>query len=317
MPTFDADSTTDDVLEGVDLTGRRIVITGASTGLGEETTRALAEHGASVTMAVRHLDRGEAAAGRIRQSMPDADLEVRQLDLASLDSIRTFANAFLDDHARIDVLIDNAGVMACPWATTAEGFELQFGTNHLGHFLLTVLLTPALTAAAPSRVVVLSSRGHRFSPVDLDDPNFDHTDYEPWLAYGRAKTANALFAVGYDKRFADRGVRAFSLHPGGIMTELGRHLTEESIATLQASLPGGQMQWKTIPQGAATSVWAATSADLDGRGGLYLEDCTIAELTDDPQAESGVRAYAVDPATADALWALSERLVALTDAERP
>jgi NAD(P)-dependent dehydrogenase (short-subunit alcohol dehydrogenase family) len=314
---IDAHSTTDDVLEGFDLTGRRVVITGASTGLGEETARALAAHGTAVTMAVRDIERGEAAATRVRDSVPDADLELRQLDLASLGSIRTFAAAFLADHDRIDVLIDNAGVMACPYATTADGFELQFGTNHLGHFLLTVLLTPALIAAAPSRVVVLSSRGHRFSPVDLDDPNFERTEYEPWLAYGRAKSANALFAVAYDRRFADQGVRAFSLHPGGIMTELGRHLTEESIATLQANVPGGQMKWKSIPQGAATSVWAATSPDLDGRGGLYLEDCSIAELTDDPQAESGVRAYAVDPDTADALWELSARMVGLTDAEMP
>ncbi len=317
MTSFDAESTTDDVLEGVDLAGQRYVVTGASTGLGEETTRAVAAHGASVTMAVRDPARGQAAADRIRAAVPGADLEVRELDLASLASIRSFAASFLAEHDRIDVLIDNAGVMACPQGTTADGFELQFGTNHLGHFLLTNLLTPALIAAAPSRVIVLSSRGHRFSDVDLDDPNFEHTDYEPWLAYGRAKTANALFAVGYDRRFAERGVRAFSLHPGGIVTELGRHLTEESIATLQAAVPSGQMKWKTVPQGAATSVWAATSADLDNLGGLYLEDCGIAGSTTDPMAETGVRPYALDPERADALWALSERLVGLTSEERP
>jgi NAD(P)-dependent dehydrogenase (short-subunit alcohol dehydrogenase family) len=317
MTSFDAESTTDDVLEGVDLAGQRYVITGASTGLGEETTRAVAAHGATVTMAVRDPARGDDAADRIRAAVPDADLEVRELDLASLTSIRSFAASFLAEHDRIDVLIDNAGVMACPQGTTADGFELQFGTNHLGHFLLTNLLTPALIAAAPSRVVVLSSRGHRFSDVDLDDPNFEHTDYEPWLAYGRAKTANALFAVGYDRRFAESGVRAYSLHPGGIVTELGRHLTEESIATLQAAVPGGQMKWKTVPQGAATSVWAATSADLDNVGGLYLEDCGIAGFTTDPMAESGVRPYALDPERADALWALSERLVGLTSEETP
>jgi NAD(P)-dependent dehydrogenase (short-subunit alcohol dehydrogenase family) len=316
VTSFDADSTTDDVLEGIDLTGQHYVVTGASTGLGEETARAVSAHGASVTMAVRNPERGEAAADRIRAAVPGADLEVRELDLASLANIRAFAASFLAEHDRIDVLIDNAGVMACPYATTADGFELQFGTNHLGHFLLTNLLTPTLVNGAPSRVVVLSSRGHRFSDVDLDDPNFEHTYYEPWLAYGRAKSANALFAVGYDRRMADRGVRAFSLHPGGIVTELGRHLTEESIATLQAAVPAGQMKWKTVPQGAATSVWAATSADLDGLGGLYLEDCGIAGLTTDPMAETGVRPYAVDPVRADALWELSERLVGLTPEER-
>ena len=211
------------------------------------------------------------------------------------------------------MLVNNAGVMACPFGTTADGFELQFGTNHLGHFLLTNLLAPALVAAAPARVVSLSSRGHRFSDVDLDDPNFEQTPYEPWVGYGRAKTANVLFAVELDHRFADRGVRAFAVHPGSIGTELGRHLTDESLATLVASMPAGQeVKWKSVPEGAATSVWAATASELDGRGGLYLEDCGIAEPTVDPAAPVGVRPYALDPARATALWELSERLVGVS-----
>ena len=313
MASFGASTTTDDVLAGVDLRGRRFFVTGASTGLGEETARAFVAHGAAVTMAVRDLDRGAAAAGRIRASVPGAELEVRELDLASLASVRACADGFLGDHDRLDVLVNNAGVMACPFGTTADGFELQFGTNHLGHFLLTNLLAPLLVAAPPARVVSLSSRGHRFSDVDLDDPNFEHTPYDPWVGYGRAKTANVLFAIELDRRCADRGVRAFAVHPGTISTELGRHLTDESLAALVASIPSGQeMRWKSVPEGAATSVWAATAAELDGRGGLYLEDCGIAEPTDDPAAPTGVRPYALDPGRAAALWELSERLVGLS-----
>jgi NAD(P)-dependent dehydrogenase (short-subunit alcohol dehydrogenase family) len=312
MTELGENTTTDEVLEGIDLKGKRYVVTGASTGLGEETVRAVAAQGAAVTMAVRDIGRGRAAARRIRETIPDAELEVRELELASLASVRTFAGKLLNEHSSIDVLINNAGVMACPEAKTVDGFELQMGTNHLGHFLLGVLLAPALVAGAPARLVSVSSRGHRFSDVDLEDPWFERTPYDPWVSYGRSKTANVLFAVGFDARFADQGVRAFGLHPGGIVTELGRHLTEETIGVLRSSLPAGeQPHWKTIPQGAATSVWAATSTDLDGKGGIYLEDCGIAEPTTDPSALSGVRAYAVDPESADRLWAWSEQQVGL------
>ena len=270
--SFDDRSTTDDVLDGIDLTEKRVLVTGASTGLGEETTRALAAHGATVTMAVRDVERGEAAATRIRATVPDARLELMALDLASLGDVRRFAREFLSSHDHLDLLIDNAGVMACPQAETVDGFELQIGTNHVGHFLLTQLLLPLLGAG--SRVVVLSSAGHRFSDVDLDDPNFERTPYDPWVAYGRAKTANALFAMELDRRLRDRGAHAFSVHPGGIMTELGRHLTEETMATLSSSVPADQaIEWKTVPQGAATTVWAATAPELDAHGGAYLEDC--------------------------------------------
>ena len=309
--TFGPDTTTDDVLDGVDLSGRHIVVTGASTGLGEETTRALAAHGASVTMAVRDPERGRAAASRIRDAVADAALEVRLVDLASLDSIRAFAADFLADHDRIDILINNAGIMACPQGATVDGFELQFGTNHLGHFLLTNLLLPALSRGAPARVVSVSSAGHRFSDVVLDDINFDRSTYEPWVAYGRAKTANALFAVELDRRFAP-AIHAFSLHPGGIQTELSRHLTEDSLNTLIAAMPPGEpMKWKSIAAGAATSVWAAAAPELDAHGGAYLEDCQVAEINADPAGRGGVKAYAVNPERARALWNLSAELVGI------
>ncbi|MEX0846317.1 MAG: SDR family NAD(P)-dependent oxidoreductase [Ilumatobacteraceae bacterium] len=313
MSTFGFSSTTDDVLDGVDLTGTHVVVTGASTGLGEETTRALAAHGASVTMAVRDTARGDAAAERIRVGVPGAQLEVSQVDLASLTSVRSFAERYLGERDRTDVLINNAGLMACPQGTTVDGFELQFGTNHLGHFLLGVLLAPTLVNGAPSRLVSLSSRGHAFADVDLDDWNFEHSAYEPFVAYGRAKTANALFALGFQQRFGDQGVLALSVHPGGIHTELGRHMTRETIDSLmqRVAASGREFAWKTIPQGAATSVWAATSPDLLGHGGSYLEDCSVAEVGDDESSNSGVRPYAVDPVRADALWRLSERLVGI------
>lgn len=299
--TFDATSTTDDVLDGVDLAGKRVVVTGASAGLGEETARALSAHGAAVTMAARDLERGVAAEARIRESVPDARLEVRLLDLASLSDVRRFGEEFLAEHDRVDFLINNAGVMACPHSTTVDGFELQIGTNHIGHFLLTQMLMPTLGDG--SRVVALSSAGHRFSDVDLDDPNFETTPYDAWAAYGRSKTANALFAVELDRRLAERGAHAYSVHPGGIITELGRHLTEETMAVLSDSMSTGPaMEWKTVPQGAATSVWAATAPELVGNGGSYLEDCQIAERNDVPDSRGGIRSYAIDPDRAAALW---------------
>jgi NAD(P)-dependent dehydrogenase (short-subunit alcohol dehydrogenase family) len=264
-----------------------------------------------VTMAVRDLTKGAAAMEEVLAAVPGADLDLRPLDLADLASVRRFADGFLEDHERLDVLIANAGIMACPYGTTVDGFELQLGTNHLGHFLLITRLLPALLATGHARVVLLSSAGHRFGDVDLDDPGFEHQDYDAWVAYGRAKTANVLCAVGLDQRYRDQGVRAFAVHPGGIQTELGRHLTADTLQVLMDRLAAAPTEtvWKSVPQGAATSVYAATSPDLEGQGGVYLEDCHIAEVTEDPDAREGVRAYALDPARADALWALSERLV--------
>ena len=199
--------------------------------------------------------------------------------------------------------------MACPLERTEQGFELQFGTNHLGHFLLTGLLLPALEAGAPSRVVCVSSGGHRFAPVDLSDPNYEQRDYDKWQSYGQAKTANILHAVELDRRFQGRGVRGYAIHPGGIMTELGRHLTEDDIKELMGRTSGAGIQFKEVPAGAATEVYAATAPELEGRGGVYLEDCGIAEVSDDLEVSHGVASYALDGDNARELWTLSEELV--------
>ena len=307
--SFGFHTTTDEVLDGVDLSGTSVLVTGASAGLGEETTRALAARGARVAMAVRDVARGDAAVARIRADVPDADLEVRELDLASLASIRAFASSFLAAHDRLNVLIDNAGVMACPQDATADGFELQFGTNHLGHFLLTTLLLPALLAGAPSRVVVLSSAGHKMSDGVLDDPRYERSPYDPWVAYGRAKESNVLFANELDRRHGAAGLHAWSVHPGAIITDLGRHLTEETMTSIAEARKGrAQPEWKSVPEGAATSVFGATDAGLLADGGRYLEDCGVAEIITEVGAPNGVMAAALDPKRAAALWTLSEDL---------
>ena len=306
---FGYESTTDEVLEGVDLSGKRVLITGASAGLGVETARSLAAHGASVVMAVRDLAKGERAAETVRaDAAPGAEVELVELDLAALKSVRACADRLLAEGKAINILIANAGVMACPEGKTEDGFETQFGTNHLGHFVFVNRLLPLVIAGAPGRIVCLSSSGHRFADVDLDDPGFERTPYDPWIAYGRSKTANALFALALDKRLQDKGVRACAVHPGGIQTELGRHLTPEMIQAMMQRVRGG-FKFKTVPQGAATSVWAAAVADADEIGGKYCEDCGVAVPGDDPEAMTGVRSHATNAATAEALWARSEELV--------
>jgi NAD(P)-dependent dehydrogenase (short-subunit alcohol dehydrogenase family) len=318
MANFGTETTTDEVLDGIDLSGKRYLVTGASAGLGAETTRALAAHGGSVLMAVRDLDKGEAVRREVLSQVPGADLEVRRLDLASFDSIRGFGEGFLANNDTLDVLIGNAGIMACPHWTTEDGWEMQFGTNHLGHFLLFNLIAPALVANGSSKVVLLSSAGHRFSDVDLDDPNFEQSEYDPWIAYGRAKTANVLCAVGIDDRFKDRGVRANALHPGGIVTELGRHLTEETFNVLRdrtaaaAEAEPDKPIWKSVPAGAATTVYVACHPDAEGVGGQFFEDCGVASLSNDVNARSGVRPYALDRASADRLWDKSLEWVGLS-----
>jgi len=307
--SFGAQSTTDDVLAGVDLAGKRILVTGASAGLGVETARVLAAHGAQVVGAVRDVDKGERATAVVREQVAHGGgLALVELDLASLASVRACADALVADGRPFDVIIGNAGVMACPRGTTADGFETQFGTNHLGHFVLINRLACLLKPGA--RVVCLSSAGHRFADVDIDDPNFEHTPYTEFGAYGRSKTANILFAVEFDRRHKAGGVRANAVHPGVIQTELGRHMTPELIAQIMPA-PGAEstFTWKTIPQGAATSVWSGIVAAPDAVGGRYCEDCHVAEVTDDPAARQGVRAYALDPAHAQALWAKSEAMV--------
>lgn len=305
--SFGAQTTTDEVLLGVDLSGMRVIVTGASSGLGQETARALASRGAAVTLAARNVAKAEAVAQEIADSTGNMKVDVAEVELSVPASVRAFARSWLAGHDRLDLLINNAGVMACPLMRTAEGWEMQFATNHLGHFLLTCLLAPALKASGAARVVNLSSAGHRFSDVDFDDIHFQRRPYDKWVAYGQSKTANVLFSVELNRRLAPAGVTANAVHPGGIMTELGRHLTPEDIAALQARVgtsPGG-FQFKSIPAGAATSVWAATSADLEGRGGLYLEDCHIARPATEG-ASDGVNAYALDPERAKRLWAVSE-----------
>ncbi len=308
--TFGSESTTDDVLEGVDLSGQRVLITGASAGLGQETARALAAHGADVVLGVRDLAKGETAAEPVRAAAAASggSVELREVDLASLASVRAFADAVSADHDRLDVIIANAGVMATPEGRTADGFETQFGTNHLGHFVLVNRLRPLL-AGGPARIVNLSSAGHRFSPVVLDDINFEQTPYDPWQAYGRAKTANVLFSVELDRRGRDASQRACAVHPGGIMTELARHLTDETLGALVEARGDRELTWKTIPAGAATSVWTGFVADADAIGGRYCEDCGVADITADPSSPIGVFAYAVDPEAATALWTRSEELV--------
>lgn len=308
--TFGSESTTDEVLDGVDLSGRWVLVTGASAGLGQETARAVAAHGANVILGVRDLDKGERAAAPVRDAAghTGAAVVLREVDLASLASVRAFTDGVRDDHARLDVIIANAGVMATPEARTADGFELQFGTNHLGHFVLVNRLRPLL-AGGDARIVNLSSAGHRFGGVDLDDVNFERTPYNPWLAYGRSKTANILFAVELDRRGRDAGQRACAVHPGTILTELGRHMTEETFAALPGARTGERLTMKSIPAGAATTAWAAFVADADAVGGRYCLDCHVADAAENAESREGVLPYAVDPVTAAALWARSEELV--------
>jgi len=314
---FGETSTTDEVLAGVDLTGKRILVTGVSAGLGVETARVLAAHGAQVVGAARDLAKAKAATEVVRaEARNGGGLELVELDLASLKSVRACADALVADGRPFDVVIANAGVMATPFGKTSDGFETQFGTNHLGHFVLVNRIASLMKPG--SRLVNLASAGHRFCDVDLEDPNFDHTEYAPFVAYGRSKTANILFAVEFDRRHRAGGVRAVAVHPGGIQTELGRHMNPGDIQALldsiAAATPSGTpaFSWKTIPQGAATSVWAGVVAPADVVGGLYCEDCHIAELQEDGDMRGGVRAYALNPETAKALWAKSEEMVGET-----
>jgi NAD(P)-dependent dehydrogenase (short-subunit alcohol dehydrogenase family) len=312
---FGAESTTDDVLDGVDLSGKRILVTGASAGLGVETARALAARGAQVVGAVRDLDKGRRASAQVRdQAANGGGLELVQLDLASLASVRACADALNADGRPFDVIVANAGVMACPQGKTADGFETQFGTNHLGHFVLVNRIAALFKPGG--RLVNLSSAGHRYADVDLDDPNFDHTPYAEFIAYGRSKTANILFAVEFDRRHKERGIRATAVHPGGIRTELARHMTEEATDALIESINAGQLAaglppftYKTVPQGAATSVWAAIVAAPEEIGGRYCEDCHVAEISPGEGLRGGVQPYALDPEHAKALWSKSEDMV--------
>jgi NAD(P)-dependent dehydrogenase (short-subunit alcohol dehydrogenase family) len=300
--------TTDEVLAGVDLTGRTVLVTGATGGLGEETARALAAAGGDVLLTGRTLASAQAAAERLAAAHPHARLTPLELDLGSLASVRRCRTEVLALRPALHVLVANAGVMAAPQGVTADGFETHIGVNHLGHFALVTGLLPVLEAGAPSRLVVLSSAGHRWDDVDLDDLHIERRPYRRFRAYGASKTANVLFAVELDRRMRDRGVRAFAVHPGGIRTGLSRHLSEADQEKLSRGAAAQNTAYRTVSQGAATSVWAATSPELADVGGVYLEDCAVAPVTG-PEPTHGVRDFAVDPERARRLFSLSEQLV--------
>jgi NAD(P)-dependent dehydrogenase (short-subunit alcohol dehydrogenase family) len=317
---FGATSTTEDVLSGVDLRGKRFLVTGVSAGIGVETARSLAAHGANVIGTARDMAKAEAATAQIRRDAAanGGSFGLVILDLASLASVRRCADQLLRKGEALDGIIANAGVMATPFSYTTDHFEMQLGTNHLGHFVLVNRIAKLLRAGG--RLVNVTSAGHRFSNVNLEDPNFERTPYEPFLAYGRSKTANILFAVAFDRRYRGRGIRAAAVHPGVIQTELGRYMDPAMLQAMMAQLEKqlaaegkSSFPWKTVPQGAATSIWAAVAAPAEEIGGKYCENCHAGQVVPEdvpinPTSE-GVRGYALDPDAAEALWKRSEEMV--------
>ncbi len=313
---FGPKTTAEEALAGRDLRGKVAIVTGGHAGLGLETTRVLSNAGATVVIGSRDLKKAQMAVAKMK------NVEIGQLDLASPNSIDRFANAFLSSNRPLDLLINNAGIMATPLMRDDRGYEMQFATNHLGHFQLTARLWEALKKSRNARVVALSSRGHARGEVDFSDPNFDKRPYDKWAAYGQSKSANSLFAVELDKRGQEHGIRAFAVHPGGILTDLLRYMTDEELSAYGISRENGVIKipdatkvserFKTIEQGAATTVWCAISAQLNGKGGVYCEDCDIAPMVPaDSKLLSGVRPWAVDKAAAESLWILSEKLTSV------
>jgi NAD(P)-dependent dehydrogenase (short-subunit alcohol dehydrogenase family) len=314
-------TTARETLRGIDLTGKTAIVTGGYTGIGLETTRALVEAGATVIVPARSRRKAqEALAGLPR-------VEQEPLDLLDPSTIERFADGFLASGRPLHILINNAGIMAPPLMRDTRGYESQFSANHLGHFELTVRLLPALRRASGARVVSVSSRGHRRSAVDFDDPNYERRPYDRWQAYGQSKTANVLLAVAVDRRGEDDGIRAFAVHPGGILTGLSQYMTDEELASYgisRADLAGGPIPhglsvaegglFKTTEQGAATSVWCATSPRLTGMGGVYCQDVDIAVIAEPDSPVIGVAPYAIDPDAAERLWVLSERLTGVMSA---
>ena len=298
---FTADSTAEEVIDGIDLTGRRAVVTGGASGIGIETARALAGAGAEVTLAVRDTGAGRRTADDIGASTGSTLVRVAQLDLADRKSVASFIS---DWEGPLHILVNNAGVMASPEMRTPEGWELQFATNHLGHFALSVGLHRALASAGGARVVSVSSSAHLRSPVVFEDIHFRQRPYDPWVAYGQSKTANVLFAVGASKRWESDNIAVNALMPGAISTRLQRYVSDEELDRLRAEAGGSAPAWKTPEQGAATSVLIATSSLLEGVGGRYFEDCNEASLNE-PGSPRGVAAYALDPEAAARLWQVS------------
>jgi NAD(P)-dependent dehydrogenase (short-subunit alcohol dehydrogenase family) len=314
--TFNGKTTADEVLDGIDLHGKRVFITGVSAGLGFETARALISRGADVIGTARNINKND---GELRKAVKPGggSIEVIAMDLADLASVRSVADRMVESGEPFDLVIENAGVMNTPFGHTKDGFELQFGTNFLGHFVLANRLAPLMRQGA--RLVVLASSGHRFADIDLDDPNFAQTPYGPSVAYGRSKTADALFAVAFDARYRASGVRAASVHPGVIRTELTRNMDPAAFESLFAdlleqhiALGNPPFELKTVAQGAATTVWAGIVADADMIGGQYCEDCGIGQILEGPAGSiftPGVMPYAIDPDRAEALWAKANDMV--------
>jgi NAD(P)-dependent dehydrogenase (short-subunit alcohol dehydrogenase family) len=310
---FGPRTTAEEALGGADLRGKVAIVTGGHAGLGLETTRVLSQAGARVVVGSRDPRKAQMAVAKMK------NVEVGGLDLANPASIDHFASEFLISNRALDLLINNAGVMATPLTRDERGYELQFSTNHLGHFQLTDKLWPALKKSGNARVVTLSSRGHARGGVDLADPNFNERPYDKWAAYGQSKSANSLFAVELDKRGQKDGVRAFAVHPGGILTDLLKYMTDEELSVYGIYRENGVAKvpdiskvperFKTIEEGAATTIWCAVSPQLIGKGGVYCEDCDIAAMVPaDSKLLSGVRPWAVDKAAAEALWILSKKL---------
>jgi NAD(P)-dependent dehydrogenase (short-subunit alcohol dehydrogenase family) len=317
-PQFGQTSTADEVLAGIDLSGKRVLVTGVSAGIGAETARALVARGADVVGTARDLDKAEAKLGAVRAATGSGgSLDLIELDLASFASARAAADRLVADGRPFDLIIANAGVMAIPFALTEDGFETQLATNHLGHFIFINRIAGLLRPGG--RLVMLSSSGHRGSDVNLVDPNFETKSYNQWAAYARSKTANLLFAVEFDRRHAPRGIRAAAVHPGRVDTELFRHLGEGGLDKLVATVDKGRTErglglslTKTPEQGAATSVWAGVVGSADAIGGQFCEDCAVSPVNDSNERladVAGVRSYAVDPDNARALWAKSEEWV--------
>jgi NAD(P)-dependent dehydrogenase (short-subunit alcohol dehydrogenase family) len=309
---FGAETTAEEIASGVDLRGKVCVITGGHSGIGLETTRVLTKAGALVCVGAHDMTKA-------RNNLANMNnVEVVHLDLADPESVDRFAERVINSHNVIHLLINNAGIMRPPTLMrNARGHELQFATNHLGHFQLTARLWPAIKNAQEARVVTLSSIGHRYSGVHLDDPNYLSRPYDKAAAYGQSKTANSLFSVELDRRGRGHGVRAFAVHPGGILTDLVRYMTDDELKAWGIFREDGVLKapstgFKNLAQGAATTMWCSVSPQLDGKGGVYCEDCNIAELVpNDSLSFSGVRHWAVDQPTAEALWDLSEQLTGL------